>query len=127
MGQDAWLNIFRHSKSVIITIKTTEKLRSRGHFDNVSLSPSTGIFVNRIYTEIICRVEPNVWLNELRFNVPFNSISFISGQRKGEHEKLCAMKRRLGSEIISPPAGLEPDTPWSEVGSADRSATRSLL
>ena len=26
-------------------------------------------------------------------------------------KKLCAMKRRLGSEIISPPAGLEPETP----------------
>ena len=47
-------------------------------------------------------------MDELRFNVPFNSISFISGRWKGEHEKLCAVKRRLGSEIISPPVGLEP-------------------
>ena len=86
-------------------------LRGRGHFDNMSLSRSTGIFVNRIYTEIICRVGLNGWMDELRFNVPFNRISFISGRRKGEHEKLCAMKRRLGSEIISPPAGLEPETP----------------
>ena len=66
-------------------------------------------------------------MDELRFNVRFNSISFISGRRKGEHEKLCAMKRRLGLEIISPAEGLEPETPWSEVGSANRSATRSLL
>ena len=86
------------------------KLRDRGHFDNVPLSPSTGIFVNRIYTEIICRVGPNGWMDELRFKVPFNSISFISGGWKGEHEKLCAMKRRSGSELISPPAGLEPET-----------------
>ena len=86
-------------------------LRGRGHFDNDPLSASTGIFVNRIYTEIICRVGPNGWMDELRFNVPFNSISFIAGRWKGEHEKLCAVKRRLGSEIISPPAGLEPETP----------------
>ena len=26
----------------------------------------------------------------------FNSISVISRRRKGEHERLCAMKRRLG-------------------------------
>ena len=37
------------------------------------------------------------------------------------------MKRRLGSGRISPPAGFEPATPWSEVGSANRSATRTLL
>ena len=85
------------------------KLRGRGHFDNVTLSPSTGIFVNIIYAEIICRVGFNGWMDELRLNVPFNRISFISGRCKGEHEKLCAMKRRLGSEIISPPAGLEPE------------------
>ena len=70
------------------------KLRGRGHFDNVPLSPSTDIFVNRIYTEIICRVGLKGWMDELQFNVPFNSISFISGRWKGEHEKLCAMKRR---------------------------------
>ena len=73
---------------------TTLKLCSRGHFDNVALSPSTGIFVNRIYTEIICRVGLNGWMDELRFNVPFDSISFISGRWKGENEKLRAMKRR---------------------------------
>ena len=32
------------------------------------------------------------------------------------------MKRRLGSWIISPLAGFEPATLWSEVGSANRSA-----
>ena len=51
------------------------------------------------------------WMDELLFNVPFNSISLISGRWKGEHEKFCEMKRRLGSEIISPPAGLEAETP----------------
>ena len=63
------------------------------------------------------------WVRVLR---PFNSISVISRRWKGEHEWLCAMKRRLGSGRISPPARFEPATPWSEVGSANRSATRTL-
>ena len=63
------------------------------------------------------------WVRVLR---PFDSISVISRRWKGEHERLCAMKRRLGSGRISPPAGFEPVTPWSEVGSANRSATRTL-
>ena len=63
------------------------------------------------------------WVRVLR---PFNSISVFSRRWKGEHERLCAMKRRLGSGRISPPAGFEPATPWSEVGSANRSATRTL-
>ena len=57
---------------------------------------------------------------------PFNSNSVISGRWKCEHERLCAMKRHLGSERISPPPGFELATPWSEVGSANRSATRTL-
>ena len=57
---------------------------------------------------------------------PFNSISVISRRWKGEHERLCAMKRRLGLGRISPPAGFEPATPWSQVGSANCSATRTL-
>ena len=64
------------------------------------------------------------WVSVLR---PFNSISVTSRRWKDEHEKLCAMKRRLGSGRISPPAGFEPATPWPEVGSANRSATRTLL
>ena len=32
------------------------------------------------------------------------------------------MKHRLGSGRILPPAGFEPATPWSDVGSANRSA-----
>ena len=32
----------------------------------------------------------------------------------------------LGSRRISPPVGFEPATPWSEGGSANRSATRTL-
>ena len=38
-------------------------------------------------------------------------ISVISRRWKGEHERLCAMKRRLGSGRISPPAGFEPVNP----------------
>ena len=45
--------------------------------------------------------------------------SGISGQWKGEHERHCAMERRLGSERISPPARFEPATPLTEVGSAN--------
>ena len=66
------------------------------------------------------------WIDELRFYVPSKRISVISRRWKGEHERLCAMKRRLGSGKFSPPAGFEPATPWSEVGSANRSATRTL-
>ena len=61
------------------------------------------------------------WVMVLR---PFDSISVISRRWKGEHERLCAMKRRLGSGRISPPARFEPANPWSEVGSSNRSATR---
>ena len=49
--------------------------------------------------------------DELRVLHPFNSISVISRQWEGEHERLCAMKHRLGSERILPPAGFEPATP----------------
>ena len=58
---------------------------------------------------IFCRVTVvqlmDGWVRVLH---PFNSISVISRQWKGEHERLCAMKRRLGSGRISPPAGFEP-------------------
>ena len=47
------------------------------------------------------------WVRVLR---PFNSISVISGRWKGEDERLCAMKRRLGSGRISPTAEFEPTT-----------------
>ena len=75
----------------------------------------------RIFTPHPCSIDG--WVRVLR---PFNSISVISRRWKGEHERLCAMKRRLGSGRISPPAGFEPATPWSEVGSANRSAMRTL-
>ena len=42
---------------------------------------------------------------------PFNSISVTSRRSKGEHERLCEMKRCLGSGRISPPAGFKPGTP----------------
>ena len=48
----------------------------------------------------------------------FNSISVISGQWKGEHEGLCAMKCPLGSERISPSVEFEPE----KVGSANHLA-----
>ena len=36
------------------------------------------------------------FMDDLRFHIQFNSISVISERWKGEHKKLCAMKRRLG-------------------------------
>ena len=51
------------------------------------------------------------WVRVLR---PFDSISVISRRWKGEHGRLCAMKRRLGSGRISPSAGFEPVTPSQE-------------
>ena len=50
------------------------------------------------------------WMDELVFYVPSTVFSVISRRWKGEHERLCAMKRRLGSGRISPPAGFEPAT-----------------
>ena len=46
--------------------------------------------------------------------------------RKGEHERLSAMKLCLGLGRISPPAVFTPVTPLSEIGSANCSATRTL-
>ena len=71
-------------------------------------------------------INPGMMDGWVRVLHPFNSISVISKRWKGEHERLCEMKRHLGSGRISPPAGFEPVTPWSEVGSANRSATRTL-
>ena len=65
--------------------------------------------------------------DELRFYVPFNRISVISGQWKGKHERPSAMKRRLASERISPSTGFEPESPWSDWESAKSSVMRSLL
>ena len=47
-------------------------------------------------------------MDELGFYIPFNSISVILRRWKGKHERLCAMKRRLGLGRISPPAGFKP-------------------
>ena len=66
-------------------------------------------------------------MDELGFYVSFNSISVISEGWNGEHKKLCAMKRFLGSERISPAAGFKPGAPWSEVGSAKSSVTSRIL
>ena len=49
-------------------------------------------------------------MDGLGLYVLFSSISVISGRWNGEHEGLWAMKRRFGSERISPSAGFEPET-----------------
>ena len=45
----AWLNRY-------ISHGNDLKMRGQGHYGNVSLLPSTGMFVSKIYTEIIFRV-----------------------------------------------------------------------
>ena len=65
-------------------------------------------------------------MDELGLYVPLNSISVISRQWKDEHEKLCTMRRPLDSRRIPPPAEFEPATSWSEVGSVNSSAMRTL-
>ena len=50
-------------------------------------------------------------MDKLGIYVSFNSISVISEELKGKHERLRAMKRLLGSERISPAAGFEPGAP----------------
>ena len=50
-------------------------------------------------------------MDDLGVYVPFISISVVSGLLKGGYERLCAMKRRLGSGKISPPGGFEPAIP----------------
>ena len=53
--------------------------------------------------------------------------SVFSGQWKGEHESHCAMKRRLGSGRISPPARFEHATRDPKSGALNRSAMWTLL
>ena len=85
------------------------------------------IRLGKLASEILHCIRKCGWMDELGVYVHFNSISVISRRWKGETERLCAMKCRLGSRRISPPAGFEPATPLSEVWSANRSATRTLL
>ena len=49
-------------------------------------------------------------MDELGIFSPFNSISVIPRRWEGEHERFCAMKRRLGSGSTSPPAVFKPAT-----------------
>ena len=85
------------------------------------------VFEHSVMTNFNCAC-PAIQMMDgwVRVLSPFNSISVISRRWKGEHERLCAMKRRLGSGRISPAAGFEPATLWSEVGSVNCSATRTL-
>ena len=61
------------------------------------------------------------YYDDFVFNVPFNIILVISRRWKGDNERFCAMKCRTVMSWISPPAGFEPGTSWSEVGSANHS------
>ena len=46
-------------------------------------------------------------MDDLRFNVLFNSISVISGRWEVDNERLCAMELRLRLKRSSPQGGLE--------------------
>ena len=46
-------------------------------------------------------------MDDVRFYVIFNVISFISRRWKVDNERLCAMEFRFTVEKISPPAGIE--------------------
>ena len=77
----------------------------------ISWAGSNGHFLSSFGYDLI-----DGWVSG--FTSSFNSISVISGRWNGKHERLCAMKRRLGWGRFSPPAGFEPVTPWYEIESA---------
>ena len=56
------------------------------------------------------------WTDDLRFYVPSNSISVLSGKCEGDKEKLCEMEYRLWFESFPPAAELEPGTARSVGG-----------
>ena len=66
------------------------------------------------------------WMDELGFYVP--STVFQSFRDDGRMNMKGSVQRSAVwvSGRNSPPAGFEPATPWTEVGSANRSATRTL-
>ena len=66
------------------------------------------------------------WMVGLGLYFLLNSTSAISGQWKSEHEGLRSMKHHSDVERISPPAGFEPLTLWSEVKSVNPSAMQML-
>ena len=45
----------------------------------------------------------DVWMDDLRLNVNFNSMSVISGRWNGDNERLHAMESRLGLKRYPPP------------------------
>ena len=68
-----------------------------------------------------------IWMDELGFYVPSTVFQSFQDDGRVNMKGSVQWSARLGSGRISPPAGFEPATPWSEVGSANRSATRTLL
>ena len=60
------------------------------------------------------------------FYIPFNIIYIISRQWKDDNEKLCAMKGPTVMSCIPTSVGFKLQTLWSEIGSANHSATWTL-
>ena len=48
------------------------------------------------------------WINDSRIHVRFNGSSFISGQWKGDYEKLFVAEPRLPMKGFLRPTGIEP-------------------
>ena len=49
-------------------------------------------------------------MNDLQFYALFNNISIISGQCKGDYERLCSVEPRLHLKRFPPTVGIEPGT-----------------
>ena len=51
---------------------------------------------NRKSRKLFPFVRMDGWMDDLRFYIPFNSISVISGRCLDDNERLCAVELRLG-------------------------------
>ena len=81
-------------------VQTSQFIRHSSYFTLHSSYLTLHSFLKRylcIKDNLNCHFKVhNLWMDDLRFHIQFISISVISGRWKGEHKKLCAMKRRLG-------------------------------
>ena len=64
--------------------------------------------------------------DDLVFYIPFDTIQTLSRWLKSDIEKLCDMENFMVIDWIPPPMALESGTSWSEVRSANHSATQML-
>ena len=74
-----------------------------------------------------CQTDVMRWMDELGFYIPSTVFQSFWDDGRMNMKGSVQWSAVLGSGRISPPAGFELPTPWSEVGSVNRSATRTLL